>query len=132
MARGRKSSGLMVLSPEAHQPLARWPRATTSTAGLARRGKILLRLAAGYSQSDVAPLVGVPRTVVRQWATRLVTQRLAGLAAAPGRGAKGGFSPGGRHPRGTPGLRATGPVGPPPLPMGWRRTRTSAHRRGDG
>jgi hypothetical protein len=131
MARGRKSSLHIVLSPEEHQTLERWQRATTITAGLARRGRIILLLAAGYSQSDVAQLVGVQRTVVRKWAKRFVTQRLDGLADAPGRGAKGGFSPGGRHPRGTPGLRATGHAGPQPLPVGLRRTRASAHRRGD-
>jgi hypothetical protein len=131
MARGRKSSWHIVLSPEEQQTLERWPRATTITAGLARRGKIILLLAAGYSQSDVAQLVGVQRTVVRKWAKRFVTQRLDGLSDAPGCGANGGFSPGGRHPRGTPGLRVTGHAGPQPLPVGLRRARTSAHRRGD-
>ena len=88
MARGRKSSWHIVLSSEEHQTLARWQRATTLTAGSARRGKIVLLLAAEYSQSAVAPLVGVPRTAVRTWAKRLLTQRLDGLSDAHGRGAK--------------------------------------------
>jgi hypothetical protein len=105
MARGRKSSLRMVLSAEERQTLERWQRSTTLGAGLVRRGKIILLLAAGHSQSDVAQAVGVQRTVVRKWARRFMAQRLDGLTDAPGRGAKGGFPPRGRDPRGAPGLR---------------------------
>lgn len=105
MARGRTSSLRIVLSAEEHQTLERWQRSTTLAAGLVRRGKIILLLAAGYSHSHVAQAVGVQRTVVRKWARRFLAQRLDGLTDAPGRGAKGSFSPGSRHPRGTPGLR---------------------------
>ena len=131
MARGRKSSLRIVLSPEERATLERWQRSTTVAAGLVRRGKIILLLAAGYSHSDVARSVGVQRTVVRKWAKRFLAQRLDGLADAPGRGAKGGFSPGGRDPRGTPRLRAPGSAGPQPLPVGLHRTGAAAHRRGD-
>jgi transposase len=68
-------------------------RSTTIAAGLARRGKIILLLAAGFAQSAVAQAVGVQRTVVRQWVKRFVAQRVDGLVDAPGRGAKGGFPP---------------------------------------
>ena len=102
----------MVLSPEEHQTLERWQRATTIASGLARRGKIILLLAAGSSQSAVAQAVGVQRTVVRQGAKRFLAQRVDGLADAPGRGATGGFSPRGRDPRGAPGLRAAGQAEP--------------------
>jgi hypothetical protein len=112
MARGRKSSLHIFLSPEERQTLERWERATTITAGLARRGKIILLLAAGSSQSAAAQAVGVQRTVVRHWAKRFLAQRLDGLSDAPGRGAKGGFSPRGRHPRRAPGLRTPGSAGP--------------------
>lgn len=122
MARGRKSSLRILLSSEERATLEHWQRSTTIAAGLARRGKIILLLAAGHSQSDVAGAVGVQRTVVRKWAKRFLAQRLAGLSDAPGRGAKGGFPPGGRHPRGTPGLRAAGPGRPQPLPVGLHRT----------
>jgi hypothetical protein len=104
MARGRKSALHIILSAEERHTLEHWQRSTTITAGLVRRGKIILLVAAGHSHSHVAQAVGVQRTVVRQWARRLLTQRLDGLSDAPGRGAKGGFPPGGRHPRGTPGL----------------------------
>ncbi len=93
MARGRKSSLRIVLGPEERQTLERWQRSTTIAAGLARRGKIFLLLAAGSSQFAVAQAVGVQRTVVRQWAKRFLAQRVDGLADAHGRGAKGGFPP---------------------------------------
>jgi hypothetical protein len=111
MARGRTSSLHILLSPEERQTLERWQRATTITAGLARRGKIILLLAAGASQSAAAQAVGVQRTVVRHWATRFLAQRLDGLSDAPGRGAKGGFSPRGRPPRRALGLRTPGSAG---------------------
>jgi Homeodomain-like domain len=111
MARGRKSSLRIVLSSEERQVLERWQRSTTLAAGLVRRGRIILLLAAGASQSAVAQAVGVQRTVVRHWAKRFLAQRLAGLSDAPGRGAKGGFSPRGRDPRRALGLRAAGSGG---------------------
>jgi hypothetical protein len=112
MARGRKSSLRMVLSPEERETLERWQRSTTRAAGLARRGKIVLLLAAGHAHSHVAQAVGVQRTVVRTWARRVLAQRLDGLADAPGRGAKGGFSPRRRDARGASGLRTPRHPGP--------------------
>jgi hypothetical protein len=111
MVRGRKSSLRIVLSPEERQTLERWQRSTTIAAGRARRGKIVLLLADGASQSDAAQVVGVQRTVVRKWAKRFLAQRLEGLADAPGRGAKGAFSPRSRDPRGTPGVRTPRSLG---------------------
>jgi hypothetical protein len=111
MARGRKSSLHIVLSLEEHQTLEGWQRATPIAAGLARRGKIILLLAAGSSPSAVAQAGGVQRTVVRHWAKRFLAQRLDGLSDAPGRGAKGGFPPRGRAPRRAPGLRTAGSAG---------------------
>jgi len=105
MARGRTSSLRIVLSTEAHHTLERWPRSTTLVAGLVRRGKIILLLAAGHSHFHVAVAGSVQRPVVRKWARRFLVQRLDGLTDAPGRGAKGGFPPGGRHPRRALGLR---------------------------
>lgn len=45
MARGRTSSLCIGLAPEERQTLARWQRSTTIAAGLAWRGKMILRLA---------------------------------------------------------------------------------------
>jgi hypothetical protein len=131
MARGRKSSWRIVLSAEEHDTLQHWHRSTTLAAGLARRGSIILLLAAGHSHSGVAQVVGVQRPVVRQWAKRFLAQRLEGLADAPGRGAKGVFPPRGGPPRGTTGLRATRDLGSQPLAMGWPRTGAPAHRGGE-
>src|SRR5918992_432622 len=111
MARGRKSVLHILLSPQERETLEHWQRSTTIAAGLARRGKIILLLAGGNSQSEVGRTVGVQRTVVRKWAKRFLAQRLEGLADAPGRGAKGGFSPGGCDLRRVLGLRAAGPGG---------------------
>jgi hypothetical protein len=111
MARGRKSSLRIVLSREERQTLEHWQRSTTMAAGLVRRGRIILLLADGYSHTQVARLLPVQRTVVRKWARRFLAQRLAGLTDAPGRGAKGGFSPRSRDSRGAPGLRTTRHLG---------------------
>jgi Winged helix-turn helix len=128
MARGRKSPLVIELSPEERETLQRWQRSTTMAAGLVRRGRIILLLAERHSQSQVAQLVGVQRAVVRRWARRFLAQRLAGLADAPGRGAKGVFSPGGGDLRGAPSLRTPGYLGPQSLPMGLPRTGTAAYR----
>jgi hypothetical protein len=129
MVRGRKSSLVMRLSPPERETLEHWQRSTTMAAGLARRGKMILRLADRLAQSPVAQLVGIQRGVVRQGAKRFLAQRLEGLADAPGRGAKGGSSPRGRDPRGTLGLRAPGSAGSQPVPVGLSRTGAPADRR---
>ena len=128
MARGRKSPLVIELSLEERETLHRWQRSTTMAAGLVRRGRIILLLADRHSQSQVAQMVGVQRAVVRQWARRFLAQRLAGLGDAPGRGAKGGFSPGGGDLRGAPGLRTPRYLGPQSLPMGLYRTGAAADR----
>jgi hypothetical protein len=119
------------LSTEERQTLERGQQSTTLAAGLARRGKMLLLLAAGHSQSEVAQAVGVQRPVVRKWAKRFLAQRLDGLADAPGRGAKGGFPPRGCDPRGASGLRAPEYAGPQLVPVRWHRAGAPAHRGGD-
>ena len=127
MARGRKASLRMVLSPAECQTLERGQRSTTMAAGLVRRGRLILLWADGDAHSQVARLVPVPRTVGRQWARRCLAQRLEGLSDAPGRGATGGFAPRRRDARGTPGLRTARYAGPSPLAVGLCRPDTSAH-----
>jgi hypothetical protein len=105
MGRGRKSPLVIELSPDARQTLQRWQRSTTMPAGPVRRGRIMLLLADRYAPSQVAQVVGVQRAVVRKWARRFLAQRLAGLGDAPGRGAKGGFSPSGGDSARAPRLR---------------------------
>jgi hypothetical protein len=93
MARGRKASLHLVLSHTERETLARWQRSSTLAAWPARRGRSVLPLAAGLSQSHVGQIVGVQRSIVRKWAKRFLAQRLAGPADAPGRGALGFFPP---------------------------------------
>jgi helix-turn-helix protein len=131
MARGRKSSLRIVLSPSERETLERWQHSTTLAAGLARRGRLILLLATGHSQSYVAQMVGVQRGIVRKWAKRFRAQRLDGLVDAPGRGAKGFFPPRSRDPLGATGLRAPRRPGSQPLPMGLPRTGAPARRRRD-
>src|SRR5262245_46599344 len=131
MARGRKSSLRIVLSPAERETLERWQRSATIAAGLARRGRLILLVVPGRSQFYAARLVGVQRGIVRKWAKRLLAPRLDGLADAPGRGAKGFFPPRSRNPPGATGLRAPRHPGSQPLPMGLPRTGRPARRRGD-
>jgi hypothetical protein len=128
MGRSRKSPLLIERSPAERQTLQRWPRSTTMAAGPVRRGRIILLLADRYAPSQVAQVVGVQRAVVRKGARRFLTQRLAGLVDAPGRGAKGVFSHGGGDPAGAPRLRTPRSPGPPSLPRGWPRTGAAAYR----
>jgi hypothetical protein len=93
MARGRRSSLHIVLSPAERATLERWQRSTTLAAGLARRGRLILLLAAGHSQSDVAQMVGILRGIMRQWAKRFLVQRLDRLADALAEAPRAVFPP---------------------------------------
>jgi len=86
MARGRTTSLTIRLTPAERQTLLAWQRATTISAGRARRGRIILLLAAQMSISDIAATVGISRRFVYKWAKRFVEKGLAGLADQPGRG----------------------------------------------
>jgi hypothetical protein len=127
MARGRQSPLVLELSPKERELLPRWQRSTPMAAGLVRRGGMILLLADRHAQGQMAQMGGVQRVVVRQWAKRFLAQRLEGLGDAPGRGATGGFSPGGGDRRGAPGLRTPRSPGPQSLPSGGNR-RGHLHR----
>jgi biotin operon repressor len=86
MARGRTTSLTIRLTPAERQTLLAWQRATTISAGRARRGRIILLLADQMSISDIAATVGISRRFVYKWAKRFVEKGLAGLADQPGRG----------------------------------------------
>ena len=86
MARGRKTSLMIRLTPAQRQTLLTWQRATTISAGRARRGRILLLMADGMPISDVAVTVGISRRFVYKWVQRFVAEGAAGLADKPGRG----------------------------------------------
>ena len=85
MARGRKTSFTIRLTPAERQTLLAWQRATTIPAGIARRGRIILLMADGVPISHIADMVGISRRFVYKWAKRFLEEGLEGLANAPGR-----------------------------------------------
>jgi transposase len=86
MARGRKTSLTIRLTPAERQTLLAWQRATTISAGRARRGRIILLIADRVPISDVAITVGISRRFVYKWVQRFMQEGLEGLADKPGRG----------------------------------------------
>jgi hypothetical protein len=86
MARGRKTALKIALTPEERQTLLAWQRSTTITAGLARRGRIILLLADGVPLSHISTAVGIHRRFVYKWARRFLQDGLAGLEDKAGRG----------------------------------------------
>src|SRR4029453_18141082 len=86
MPRGRKTSLTIRLTPAQRQTLPAWQRATTISAGRARRGRIILLLADGVTISDIAATVGISRRFVYKWVQQFLEQGLEGLADKPGRG----------------------------------------------
>ena len=88
MARGRKTSLTIRLTPAERQTLLAWQRATAIPAGLARRGRIILLLADGVPITAIAATVGISRRFVYKWAQRFLEKGLEGLADKPGRGSR--------------------------------------------
>ena len=86
MARGRKTSLSIRLTPAERRTLLAWQRATTISAGLARRGRMILLVADGVSITAIAATVGISRRFVYKWAQRFLAQGVEGLVDRPGRG----------------------------------------------
>jgi hypothetical protein len=85
MARGRKTSFTIRLTPAERQTLLAGQRSTTLPAGQARRGRMLLLLADGVPVSHIAAAVGISRRYVYKWVRRFLAEGLAGLADKPRR-----------------------------------------------
>jgi CRP-like cAMP-binding protein len=85
MARGRTTSLTMHLTPVERRTLLVWQRATTISAGRARRGRIILLLAVGVPITDIAATVGISRRFVYKWVQQFLEQGVEGLADKPGR-----------------------------------------------
>jgi len=79
MVRGRKTSFNIRLTSQERQTLLAWQRATTVSAGLARRARIILLLAHGVPITDIAMTVGMSRRHVYKWIHRFVQEGLEGL-----------------------------------------------------
>ena len=85
MARGRKTSLTIRLTPAQRQTLLAWQRATNIPAGLARRARIVLLLADGVTITDIATTVGMSRRHTYKWIQRFVKAGLEGLEDKPRR-----------------------------------------------
>ena len=85
MARGRKTSFTIRLTPTQRQTLLAWQRATNIPAGLARRARIVLLLADGVTITDIATTVGMSRRHTYKWIQRFVQAGLEGLEDKPRR-----------------------------------------------
>jgi hypothetical protein len=86
MARGRKTSLTIRLTPAQRQTLLAWQRATNIPAGLARRARMLILLADGVTITAIAATVGLSRRHTYKWIQRFVQEGLEGLVDKPGRG----------------------------------------------
>ena len=90
MARGRKTSLTIRLTSVERQTLLAWQRATTISAGRARRGRIILLVADRVPISHIADTVGISRRFVYKWVQRFLQEGLEGLADRPGRSRRPG------------------------------------------
>jgi len=86
MARGRRTSFTIRLTPAERLTLLTWQRATTVPAGLARRARLLLLLADGMTITDAATTVGLSRRHTYKWIQRFMQEGVEGLVDRPGRG----------------------------------------------
>jgi transposase len=88
MVQGRKTSLTIRLTPTERQTLLAWQQATTVSAGVARRARIILLRADGLTITDIAATVGIGRRFVYKWVQRFLQAGLEGLADKPGRGSR--------------------------------------------
>jgi len=88
MPRGRTTSLTIRLTPAQRQTLLAWQRATTISAGCARRGRIILLVADGVPITDIAAAVGISRRFIYKWVQRFLEHGMEGLADKPGRGSR--------------------------------------------
>src|SRR5438093_13603053 len=65
MARGRRTSFTITLTDEERQTLLAWQRSTNNPAGIARRGRIILILAARAPSSQLAATVRYRRRLTQ-------------------------------------------------------------------
>jgi hypothetical protein len=83
MARGRKTSFTIRLTPAERLTLLMWQRATTISAGVARRARLLLLVADGMTITEAAATVGLSRRHSYKWIRRFVQEGLTGLHEQP-------------------------------------------------
>jgi hypothetical protein len=93
MVPGPKSPRVIALDDSVRADLLRLIRSSSAPAGVARRARIVLLAADGTPIRHIGPLVGVSRTVVRDWLDRFRTHGRAGLHDQPRPGRARRFSP---------------------------------------
>jgi transposase len=76
----------LMLSPEERQILTGMLRATTISAGLARRARVILALAEGQSYATIAATQGVSDAYIARWKKRVLDGGLPALGDLPRRG----------------------------------------------
>ena len=86
MARGRTTSLTIRLTPAERQTLLAWQRATTISAGHARRGRIIVLVSEQRPIAEMARTVGVSQRLLYKWVQRFLAEGLEGLVDKPGRG----------------------------------------------
>jgi hypothetical protein len=86
MARGRRTSFTIRLTPAERLTLLTWQRATTVPAGLAPRARLLLLLADGMTITEAAATAGLSRRHSYKWIQRFMQGGVEGLVDRPGRG----------------------------------------------
>ena len=90
MPRGRKTALTIRLTLAERYALLRWQRSPTLSAGLVRRGRIILLVSEGKSISEIVRMVGISRRFVYKWVQRFLAEGLEGLVDKPGRGSRSG------------------------------------------
>ena len=88
MPRGRKTALTIRLALAERYALLRWQRSPTLSAGLVRRGRIILLLSEGKSISEIVRMVGISRRFIYKWVRRFLAEGLEGLVDKPGRGSR--------------------------------------------
>ena len=90
MPRGRKTALTIRLTLAERHALLRWQRSPTLSAGLVRRGRIILLVSEGHPISEVVRTVGISRRFVYKWVKRFLAEGLEGLVDKPRPGAQPG------------------------------------------
>lgn len=90
---GPRSPRQVTLCETVRAELLHLTRSPSTPAGLARRARMVLLAADGTPLRHIGPMVGVSRTVVRDWLDRFRTHGLAGLHDLPRPGRPRRFSP---------------------------------------
>ena len=87
MGRAGRPTVAIELSDEERETLQRWARRHSSAQALALRCRIVLAVAEGGTNTEIADRLGTNRTTVGKWRHRFAADRLEGLADAPRPGA---------------------------------------------